>query len=188
MRVFNHGNKTLLSIEEYDALPEKEGVKYELNAGELIIVAPLPRLVHNRVRGRLSRRLATFVEEKGLGEVTSETDFNLSEGVVRIPDVAFIRADRERGIDPRKRIEGAPDLAVEVVLPNDDPDDLVVKVQQYLHSGARAVWILYPEARMVYIYKPGERPEIREAGQNLDAPEILPGFSMPLTEIFASKF
>src|SRR5579885_2708736 len=76
--------KTVLSIEEYDALPEKEGVKYELNGGELIIVAPSPRLVHNRVRDRLSRRLATFVEEKGLGEVTSETDFNWSEGVGRI--------------------------------------------------------------------------------------------------------
>ncbi|HLI34084.1 MAG TPA: Uma2 family endonuclease [Terriglobia bacterium] len=180
--------KTLMSIEEYDALPEKEGVKCELNEGKLTVAIPSLRLVHNRVRDRLSRRLATFVEENGLGEVTSETDFNLSEGVVRIPDVAFIRTDRVRGIDPRKRIEGAPDLAVEVVSPNDDPDDLVVKARQYLRSGAQAVWVLYPEARMAYIYRPGERPEIREAGQNLDAPEILPGFSTPLTEIFASKF
>ncbi|MGH9452489.1 MAG: Uma2 family endonuclease [Terriglobia bacterium] len=179
--------RTLISIEEYDALPEKEGVKYELNEGELIAVSASPRLVHNRVRDRMDRRLAAFVEEHRLGEVTMETDFKLSEGIVRIPDLAFIRADRLRGIDPRQRIEGAPDLAVEVVSPNDDPDDLVLKVQQYLRSGARAVWVLYPEARMAYLYKAGERPEVRETHQNLDDAELFPGLSIPLSEVFASK-
>lgn len=179
--------KTLMSIEEYDALPEKEGVKYELSEGELITVAASPRLFHNRVRDRLGRRLAIFVEEHSLGEVTIETDFQLSEGVVRIPDAAFLRADRLRGIDPRRRVEGAPDLAVEVVSPSDDPEDLVLKIQQYLHSGARAVWVLYPEARVAYLYKPGERPEVREAHQNLDDADLFRGFSIPLSEIFASE-
>ncbi len=176
--------KTLMSIEEYDALPEKEGVKYELNEGELIAVAPSPRLAHNRVRDRLDRRLANFVEDHNLGEVTMETDFRLSQGAVRIPDVAFIRLTRIAGIDPKQRLEGAPDLAVEVVSPNDDPDDLVLKVQQYLRFGARAVWVLYPEARMAYVYKPGERPEVREANQNLEDSDLLPGFSIPLSELF----
>lgn len=175
--------KTLMSIEEYDALPEKEGVKYELNEGELITVSASPRLFHNRVRDLLGRRLAAFVEEHALGEVTIETDFKLSEGVVRIPDVAFIRSARLPGIDPTQRIEGAPDLAVEVVSPTDDPEELVLKTQQYLRSGARAVWVLYPESRMAYLYKPGERPEVREAHQNLDDPELFPGFSTPLSEV-----
>jgi Uma2 family endonuclease len=176
--------RTLITIEEYDALPEKEGVKYELNEGELITVAASPRLLHNRVRDRTGRSLAAFVEEHRLGEVTMETDFRLSEDVVRIPDIAFIRAERLPGIDPRKWIEGAPDLAVEVVSPTDDPDDLVLKIQQYLNAGARAVWVLYPEARLAYIYKPGERPEVREPHQSLDDPELLPGFSLPLAQVF----
>jgi Uma2 family endonuclease len=179
--------KTLMSIEEYDALPEKEGVKYELSEGELITVAASPRLFHNRVRDRTGRCLANFVEEHRLGEVTTETDFKLAEGVVRIPDLAFIRAERLPGIDPRQRIDGAPDLVVEVVSPNDDPDDLVLKIQQYLRSGARAVWVLYPEARLAYIYRPGERPEIRELHQALDDPELLPGFSLPLSRVFTSE-
>ena len=62
---------------------------------------------------------------------------------MRIPDTAFIRAGRLPAIDPRQRIEGAPDLAVEVVLPTDDPNDLVLKIQQYLQAGARAVCVLY---------------------------------------------
>jgi Uma2 family endonuclease len=53
--------KTLMSIEEYDALPEKEGVKYELNEGELIIVAASPRLLHNRVRDEAGFWLREFV-------------------------------------------------------------------------------------------------------------------------------
>lgn len=178
--------KTLLTIEDYDALPEKEGVKYELSEGELITGAASPRLLHNRVRDGVGFPMREFVRIHRLGEVTMETDFRLSEGVVRIPDIAFIRAERLSGIDPRKRIVGAPDLVVEVVSPTDDPNDLVLKIQQYLNSGARAVWVLYPEARLAYIYKPGERPEVRESDQNLDDPELLPGFSLPLSDAFAS--
>ncbi len=179
--------KVQMSLEEYDALPEKEGVKYELSEGDLITVTASPRLYHNRVRDRLGRILAAFVEEHGLGEVTTETDFKLSEDVVRIPDIAFIRADRLPAINPRQRIEGAPDLAIEVVSPGDDPDDLVLKTQQYLRSGARAVWVVYPEARLAYLYKPGERPEVRETHQTLDDPEILPEFSLPLVRVLAPE-
>lgn len=176
--------KILMSIDEYDALPEQEGVKYELNEGELITLAPSPRLNHNRSRDEIVFRLRQFVLDHSLGEVTMETDFKLLDGVVRIPDVAFIRAERVRSIDPAQRIDGAPELAVEVVSPNDDPGNLVLKTQQYLHSGARAVWVLYPEARLAYLYKPGARPEVREAHQNLDDPELFPGFSISLSDLF----
>lgn len=175
--------RTLMSIEQYDALPEREGVKYELNEGELVTVSPLPRLVHNRVRDEIGFRLREYVRSRQLGEVTMETDFKLFEGTIRIPDVAFVRTDRLAGIDPRQRLEGAPDLAVEVASPKDDPDDLVLKAQQYLTSGAKAVWIIYPEARLAYIYKPCQRPEVRDARQALDDAELLPGFSVPLSVI-----
>ena len=176
--------RTLMTIAQYDALPEREGVKYELNEGELLTVSPSPRLVHNRVRDEIGFRLREYVRSRQLGEVTMETDFKLTEGTIRIPDVAFVPADRLVGIDPRQRLEGAPDLAVEVASPSDDPDDLVLKAQQYLTAGARAVWIIYPEARLTYIYKPGQRPEVRDAGQFLDDAELLPGFSAPLSAIF----
>ena len=175
--------RILMTIEQYDALPEREGVKYELNEGELLAVSPSPRLVHNRVRDEIGFRLRELVRSHQLGEVTMETDFKLAEGTIRIPDVAFVRADRLLGIDPRQRLEGAPDLAVEVASPSDDPDDLVLKAQQYLTAGARAVWIIYPEARLAYIYKPGQRPEVRDARQSLDDAELLPGFSAPLSTI-----
>jgi len=175
--------RTLMTIEQFDALPEKEGVKYELNEGELVAVSPSPRLIHNRVRDEIGFRLREFVRSRQFGEVTLETDFKLMEGTIRIPDVAFVCADRLIGIDPRERLEGAPDLAVEVASPRDDPDDLVLKAQQYITAGAKAVWIIYPEARLAYIYKPGQRPEVRDARQSLDDAELLPGFSAPLSVI-----
>jgi len=122
--------RTLMSIEQYDAVPEREGVKYELNEAELVTVSPSSRLLHNRVRDAIGFRLWEYVHSRGLGEVTMETDFQLSEGTIRIPDVAFLRSVRLAGIDPRQRLEGAPDLAVEKATPSDDPDDLGLKAQQ----------------------------------------------------------
>ena len=59
----------------------------------------------------------------------------------------------------------------------------MLKAQQYLKAGARAVWVTYPEARLAYIYKLGQRPEVRDAGQPLDDAELLPGFSAALSAI-----
>ena len=79
--------RTLMTIEQYDALPEKEGAKYELNEGELVTVSPSPRLIHNCVRDEIGFRLREYVRSGQLGEVTMETDFKLTEGTIRIPDV-----------------------------------------------------------------------------------------------------
>jgi hypothetical protein len=78
MQGWDMTTKTLITIE--DALPEKEGVKYELNEGELITVAAFPRLFHNRVRDEVGSSMRDFVHAHRLGEVTMETDFQLSEG------------------------------------------------------------------------------------------------------------
>jgi hypothetical protein len=88
--------RTRLSIGQYDALPEMEGVKYELNERELITVAASPRLVHNRVRDEVGFSMREFVRNHGLGEVTVETDFRLSEGMV--PIVRISRSSGRSGL------------------------------------------------------------------------------------------
>ena len=118
--------------------------------------------------------------------VSWETDFQLSGATVRIPDLAFIRAERLQGLDPHQRPQGVPDLAIEIASPSDKPDDLARKAQQYLAAGARAVWVLYPEAQLAYLYRPGERIEVRNDTQSLDNAELLPGFSGSLSAIFGS--
>jgi Uma2 family endonuclease len=175
--------KGLISVEEYEALPEMEnGLEYELSNGELVVV-PSPTLFHNRMRDDILERFRIFLRQHPhLGEVTSETDFYLNTNTARRPDVAFIGAAKLQSLDPRKRLEFAPDLAIEIASPN---DDLPRKVQDYLAAGTR-VWALYPDARMARIYKPNERPVVidSEDSGSLEDPELLPGLRIPLAEIF----
>ena len=179
--------KALLSVEDYAALDEPEGVRYELSEGELI-VTPSPNYVHHEIRDKFNARLRALVDVQKLGGVTSETDFKLLGETVRRPDVAFIRADRLRGIDLEQiPLPLAPDLAIEIVSRSERAADLLLKVSQYLAAGTSAVWLFYPNTRLAYRYLPGKlEPEVRsaDAGHTFEEPELLPGFSIPLDQIF----
>ena len=177
------GTKSLITAEEYAALPETEnGLEYELRNGELIVLAS-PTLFHNRIRDDILVRFHWFLRQHPhLGEVTSETDFWLTANTARRPDVAFISAAKLKSLDPRKKLEFAPDLAIEIASPN---DDLPLKIQDYLAAGTR-VWALYADARVARIHKPGEQALVRDsdAGDSLEDAELLPGLTIPLAEIF----
>ena len=176
--------RTLISLQEYEALPETEnGFEYELSNGELIVLAS-PTLVHNRIRDDILVRFHAFLRQHPrLGEVTSETDFRLTANTVRRPDVAFIRAAKLASVDPHKRLDFAPDLAIEIASPS---DDLPRRIQDYLAPGTR-VWALYPDARIARVHKPGEQAVVRdaEARDSLEDAELLPGLKIPLAEIFS---
>ncbi len=179
--------KTLLTVEQDAALDEPAGVRYELSEGELI-VTPSASAFHNDLRDEFTGRLRGFVKGRKLGRVISETDVKLGEETVRRPDIAFIRVGRLAGVDFHKvPLPAAPDLVIEIVSVNDHADDLLLKVSQYLQASAKAVWLWYPKTRLAYRYVPGKlEPEVRsaEAGQSFEEPELLPGFSLPLAEIF----
>jgi Uma2 family endonuclease len=181
--------KTLVTCEEYAALQEPQGMRYELSEGELIVTASAS-FFHNEIRDYFNARLRAFVEGRRLGRVTSETDIKLVGETVRRPDLAFIRAGRLRGVDlDRVPLPVVPDFVLEIVSKNDRADDLLLKVSQYLAAGAKAVWLLYPNTRLAYRYLPSKlEPEVRSAaaGHAFEEPELLPGFSLPLEQIFRS--
>jgi Uma2 family endonuclease len=175
--------KTLLTIEQFDQLPTMEGTLYELNEGEIVTMTePMPR--HNRVRDRIGRRMGIFVEERKLGEVFLETGYQLSAETVRIPDVSFVPADRMSEIDLDKRIQGAPALAIDIVSPNDLAEELTQKVKQYLAAGAKAVWVFYPKAREVQVFRADGGSLVRREHETLEDPDILPGFSLDMKSVF----
>ena len=101
----------------------------------------------------------------------------MGDGHSRIPDIAFVRRIELREIDPRQRLEGAPDLAVEIASPSDDPDQYCAQGPAVHRVRLKGRLGYLPEARLAYLYKPGERPEIRDVEQSLDDAELLPGFS-----------
>jgi len=178
--------RTLLTIEQYAALDEPVGVRYELSEGELI-VTPSANFFHNDIRDRFNACLRAFLDTHPCEYVISEMDMMLAADVVRRPDVAFIRKERLIGVDlDRVPLPIAPDLAIEIVSKNDRADDLNLKVSQYLQAGVQAVWLLYPNTKTAYRYVAGKRdPEVRnaKAGDRFEEPELLSGFSLPLAEI-----
>ena len=178
--------KTSLTIEDYVALEEPAGMRYELSEGELI-VTPSPNYLHNQIRDEFNARLRAFVKSRRIGGVVSEMDFKLAGETVRRPDVAFISAERLQGVDLEQvPLPLAPELVIEIVSKSDRAADLLLKVSQYLTAGAKAVWLFYANTRLAYRYLPGKlEPEVRSAGAGhvFDEPVLLPGFSVSLSEI-----
>src|SRR6266853_1754724 len=73
--------------------------------------------------------------------------------LVRGPDVAFVRQDRLPQPIPNTYLEFAPDLVVEVLSHNDRPGEVLAKVGDWLDAGARLVWVIDPERRLVRVYR-----------------------------------
>jgi|SRR5689334_3617468 len=75
---------------------------------------------------------------------------------IRQPDVSVLSRERINATDPDSYFEGAPELAIEIVSPSDAAEDLDIKTRQYLLSGARQVWIVYPTTQTVQIFSRSE--------------------------------
>jgi Uma2 family endonuclease len=103
---------------------------------------------------------------------------------VRAPDVSFVRAKRASALDLKKRFECAPDLAIEVISPSETAAEIAHKVRQYLQAGS-AVWVVYPEDRTVHVFETSKNARVLEADDLLEAPTLLPGFSVRVSELFA---
>jgi Uma2 family endonuclease len=178
--------KTLLIIEQFDQLPFREGILYELNEGEVVTMTePMPR--HNWVRDKIARLMGNFVEERKLGKVFLETGYQLTPETVRIPDVSFVPGGRMREVDLDRRIQGAPALAIEVVSPTDLAEELTQKVKQYLAAGAKAVWVFYPKTREVQVFRADGGSFVRREHERLEDHDLLPGFSLDLKSVFDQR-
>src|SRR5947199_6059 len=113
------GTKTLMTVEEFDRLEEPDELSYELDEGELAVMTK-PRPLHNRIVAKLTFEIQDYLKTHPLGEVFNpENLFVLGPNTKRAPDVSFVRAERAKTLDPNADIPGAPDLAVEVLSPND---------------------------------------------------------------------
>ena len=180
---------TRLTLADYERLPEKEGTRYELDEGTLLM-EPSPALRHNLIRQRIAEQLTQFVRAHQLGVVVEEMDFRLGTDTVRNPDVAFIAADHLRNIDPdHSPVEGAPALAIEVISPTNLAQDTAKKVRQYLEAGSLAVWLVYPALRFIEVHDSAGARRITEP-ESLQESKLFGRFkfSLPLTALFDDIF
>lgn len=144
--------------------------------------------LHGRVAARIGASLTTFVEPRRLGATyAAETGFLLrcEPDTVRAPDASFVAAARvEAAGASAGYFPGAPDLAVEVVSPRDAHSAVDEKVTDWIGSGCRAVVVLDPNRRTATIHRPGAPVETLTAGDHLALPDLLPGWSVPLAELY----
>jgi len=166
--------KTVLSVEEFTALPD-DGMKHELNEGELIVMPP-PKPRHGDCQAKLCSALREFVAARSLGSVFTESGYHLTRHTIRGPDVSFVRKARLQ--NPDEYFEGGPDLAVEIVSPGDDASDLREKIQQYLSAGTLEVWVVYPRSRQIEIHTPDKTIRTLGIDDTLEAVNLLPGFQL----------
>ena len=178
--------KTLFTAEELTCLPA-DGRRLELVKGKLYEMAPAGGR-HGRVAMRIGTLLDVYVASTGLGQVfAAETGFILQRNpdTVRAPDAAFVAKGRmPPGEAPDGYLALAPDLAVEVISPNDRPREVRGKVADWLNAGTRLVWVIYPSSRTATVHRPASSVEELGAEDLLDGTEVVPGFACRLGELF----
>ena len=173
---------TLMTLEQFEQLPQEDGVKYELKDGELVKMANA-KAGHERTKFRIERSLMAYILQRPIGEIYSESSFALSPSRVCAPDVSFLRNELAVKTDPDRIFQAAPDLAVEVVSESESALELRQKIQDYLDAGTKAVWAVYPKLQVIAVYDQTGVREFR-GEQMLEAPEILPGFQAKVTQFF----
>ena len=137
----------------------------------------------------LASRLVEFVRPDKLGMVSGEAGtLRVLPGQVRIPDVCLISRDRFPGGKlSDATIPGlVPDLAVEILSPGNTPGEMARKLGDYFTAGVRLVWYIDPRSRTAKVYTALDKGQtLTEAGV-LDGGGVLPGFQLPLHELFAA--
>ena len=150
---------------------------------------PRPKRIHGVVVARLTIKIGNHVDQNDLGEVTSgDPGFVLERNeygrdTVRGLDIAFISSERLSTPPDFTWYEIGPDLAVEVISPNNKTSDTHLKVMQLLGAGTRLVWLVDPETRTVEAHTSDGSVTLREH-DTLSGGAVLPGFEIPVSDIF----
>ncbi len=182
----------LITADELLVMPHRDengnDCRLELIRGELKAMSPSKPL-HGIVCARVATELTNFVREHDLGVVVgAETGFIVERDpdTVLGVDAAFISHERFSTIeDLDKFAPFAPDLAAEVMSPSNTKREMEEKVALYFAAGARAVWVFNPKKKSVAVY--ASPTDVRVLGEHdtLDGGEVLPGFKLELSKLFA---
>ena len=161
--------------------------RYELIRGELKKVAPAGN-EHGVLALEFAAELRNFVKANKLGKVyAAETGFKLATNpdTVRAPDAAFICQARLDKVGPVQGYwPGAPDLALEVVSPNDLYTEVSEKVAEWLKAGSSMVVVINPRTKQVLVHAPAADVKVLELDDTLNGGEVVPGWQLPLRELF----
>jgi Uma2 family endonuclease len=171
--------KTLISVEDFDRLEEEE-FRYELDEGELITLTR-PCVADAIVARDLLFTLQRYFEAHPIGEALGgNLLFVLGPATKRAPDVSVIM----RSIDPDQEIQGAPDIAAEILSPSNTRRAMQRKLGQLFASGCKLAWIIDPKTRTVEVWESAAGPSRTLRGSDPLETPLLPGFTCPIAKLF----
>lgn len=173
----------LVTADELERMSEDD-YRYELVRGRLVRMSPAaPR--HGRITVTLSALLWQHARNRQLGQVWTEVGFRLfsKPDTVRAPDVAFVRQDRLPPRDAKGFFRGVPDLAIEVLSPEDRRSEVQEKIDDYLAAGTPMVLVVDPGERQAVVHRPGVPPVRLREEDAFDLDPIVRGFTLGLKDV-----
>jgi Uma2 family endonuclease len=158
--------------------------------GQRVELPPMGAFETN-LASELLAQLGSFARRNRLGRAVAEMLFLLAVvGTKRRPDVAFVsygRWPRERRVPRAETWDVVPELAVEVVSLTNTAEEILAKIREYFRAGVQRVWVVYPAEELVYVYQSPTENRILSRKDELDGEEILPGFHLPVAELFGEE-
>ena len=173
---------TVEEFEQFLRLPENADHLFELINGE--IAEKMPTEEHGLIASNIVMALGAFARLNRSGRVGVEVRHRRPEDHFnsRMPDVSFTSA--RRPLVTEGSVPQMPDLAVEIKSPDDTVKEMREKAAYYLANGSRIVWLVYPQKRVVEVYRSDADFELFLEHDLLTGGDLLPGFSLPVADIF----
>jgi Uma2 family endonuclease len=168
------------------AIHDREDRLCELVDG--ILVEKVMGIRESFLAAILIRLLGNFCSSSDLGAVLgADGMMRLAPGLVRIPDVSFIPWDYfpNRQMTTKAMADFAPALAVEVLSPSNTKQEMRQKLLDYFKAGCKLVWLVDPEGRTVAVHTSPKKVVVLTEEETLKGGNVLPGFSLPLRQLFS---
>lgn len=172
----------------YELCRQNPDLRLERTAkGEVIIMPPTGWETGN-INAEINRQLGNWAKQDGTGKIgESSTGYRLPNGANRSPDASWVEKSRlaQVSIEQRKKaLPLSPDFAIELRSPSDELDTIKAKMDEYITNGIRLGWLIDPEERTVYVYRPDTAVQkLENIGEISADPELL-GFVLDLREIW----
>jgi Uma2 family endonuclease len=172
---------TMVTVREFLQLAEPEGERMELIGGEVVTMG-YGKAPHEIVKSNLLGILVVWLAQNSVGKLFAETMFQLDDYDSLIPDLSVVFPG-QAAPGTTDWLRGAPGIAIEVVS-SETAARLEQKIDLYLAHGGKSVWVAFPERRVVRIFDASGLSRKFEQHQTLEDPNVLPGFSTPVSAIF----
>jgi Uma2 family endonuclease len=173
-----------MTIEEFLKLPEEEPALELIDGIVRQKVAAKP--FHGRLQSKFWERLNRALEEDDLGVAFTETRFSTGDASP-VPDISVYLWDRlplmPDGTPPMD-FTIPPDIAVEIVSPDQRISDLIKKCTGFIENGVRVALLVHPDERSVFVFRPNAPPRVLRHADRIDLHDILPRFEMTAAELF----